>query len=216
MQLVIANKNYSSWSMRPWVLMTHFDLPFQETLVMLAKPDTVEIIRRYSPSGRLPCLIDGRVTVWDSLAICETLAERFPEKTLWPTDPVARARARSISAEMHAGFAALRNNMPMNIRARASADRLQRLDADTHADIGRIDAIWSEALAHSGGPFLFGEFSIADAMYVAVVMRFQTYGPVLSRAAADYMARVIALPAVQSWIAAAEQEEGIARYEEVL
>ncbi len=216
MQLVIANKNYSSWSMRPWVLMTHFDLPFQETLVMLAKPDTAEIIRRYSPSGRLPCLIDGRITVWDSLAICETLAERFPEKTLWSTDPVARARARSISAEMHAGFAALRNNMPMNIRARASADRLQRLDADTHADIRRIDAIWSEALAHSGGPFLFGEFSIADAMYVAVVMRFQTYGPVLSRAAADYMARVIALPAVQSWIAAAEQEEGIARYDEVL
>jgi glutathione S-transferase len=216
MQLVIANKNYSSWSMRPWVLMKHFDLPFQETLVLLAQPDTADIIRRYSPSGRVPCLIDGPVTVWDSLAICETLAERFPEKALWPVDPVARARARSISAEMHAGFGALRSNMPMNVRARTSADRVKHLDAETHADIVRIDAIWSEALAHSGGPFLYGDFSIADAMYAAVVMRFQTYGPALSSASAAYAERIIALPAVQSWIADAQKEPAIARYDEVL
>ena len=216
MQLVIANKNYSSWSMRPWVLMKHFGLPFQETLVLLAQPDTADIIRRYSPSGRVPCLIDGAVTVWDSLAICETLAERFPDKALWPADPVARARARSISAEMHAGFSALRNTMPMNVRARASAERVKQLGTDTHADIARIDAIWSEALAHSNGPFLYGDFSIADAMYVAVVMRFQTYGPSLSAASAAYAERIIALPAVQAWIADARKEPAIARYDEVL
>jgi glutathione S-transferase len=211
-KLVIADKNYSSWSMRPWVLMRHFGIEFEEILVRLALDDTDAQIRRYSPSGRVPALVetDGAV-VWDSLAIAETLAERYTQHALWPRDAAARAHARSVSAEMHSGFGALRNEMPMKIRARLPG---QGATPEALADVARIDALWSECLAQYGGPFLFGEFGIADAMFAPVVMRFNTYSPALSPAASAYAQRLDALPAVRQWCADALADERlIARYE---
>lgn len=204
MKLVIGDKNYSSWSMRPWVLMTHFGIPFEEVLIELDRPETKGAILAFSASGKVPCLItDDGLAVWDSLAIAETLAERFPQHALWPRDANARARARSVSAEMHSSFADLRTNMPMAIRTSKPGTGAT---PGTLADIARIDTLWSECLAASGGPFLFGEFSIADAMYAPVVMRFNTYAPQLSREAAAYAARVSAEPAVAAWIEAARKE----------
>jgi len=201
MKLVIGDKNYSSWSMRPWVLLKHFGIPFEEVLIELDEPGTKSSILAFSASGKVPCLVseDG-FAVWDSLAIAETLAERFPQHALWPRDANARARARSVSAEMHSGFGELRNHMPMNIR-KAKPGAL--------ADVARIDALWRECLAASGGPFLFGEFGIADAMYAPVVMRLNSYEPKLSPEAAAYAQRVSALPAVAGWVEAARRETHI-------
>ena len=207
MKLVIGDKNYSSWSMRPWVLLTHFGIPFEEVLIELDEPDTKSSILAFSASGKVPCLVTGDgFAVWDSLAIAETLAERFPQHAMWPREANARARARSVSAEMHSGFGELRNHMPMNIRkvkpgAGATPGAL--------ADVARIDALWRECLAASGGPFLFGEFTIADAMYAPVVMRFNSYAPKLSPEAAAYAQRVSALPAVAKWVEAARGETHI-------
>jgi glutathione S-transferase len=212
MKLVIADKNYSSWSMRPWVLMKHFGIEFEEILIRLAQDDTAARISQFSPSGRVPALIieQDRV-VWDSLAIAEALAERYPQHALWPRDAAARAHARSVSAEMHSGFGALRNAMPMNIRAHLPG---QGATPEALADVARIDALWSECLAQYGGPFLFGEFTIADAMFAPVAMRFNTYVPALSAAAGSYVARLADLPAVRQWIADARADERlIARYE---
>jgi len=212
MQLVIANKNYSSWSLRPWVLMKHFGISFEEIHIWLGQDDTAQQILAYSPSGRIPCLIDeNRRSIWDSLAIAETLAERLPQHALWPRDDVARAHARSVSAEMHSSFSALRNEMPMKIRS-----VLPGLDftPEALADVARIDAIWRECLHQYRGPFLFGEFSIADAMFAPVVMRFNTYSPALSPEAAAYVAHLTAQPAMQVWIYDAQVEgHAIARYE---
>ncbi|MCG5075035.1 glutathione S-transferase family protein [Paraburkholderia tagetis] len=204
MKLVIGDKNYSSWSMRPWVLMTHFGIPFEEVRIELGEPETKALILAFSASGKVPCLVtDDGLAVWDSLAIAETLAERFPQHALWPRDANARARARSVSAEMHSSFTDLRSNMPMAIRtSKPGADATP----GTLADIARIDALWSACLDASGGPFLFGEFSIADAMYAPVVMRFNSYAPQLSAKAAAYAARVSAAPAVAAWIEAARKE----------
>jgi glutathione S-transferase len=207
MKLVIGDKNYSSWSMRPWLLVKHFGIPFEEVLIELDEPDTKASILAFSASGKVPCLVtDDGFAVWDSLAIAETLAERFPQHALWPRDANARARARSVSAEMHSGFDELRTHMPMNIRkikpgAGATPGAL--------ADVARIDALWRECLAASGGPFLFGEFSIADAMYAPVVMRFNSYQPKLSPEAAAYAQRVSALPAVAEWVEAGRRETHI-------
>ncbi|MCP3726592.1 glutathione S-transferase family protein [Paraburkholderia sp. CNPSo 3272] len=207
MKLVIGDKNYSSWSMRPWVLLKHFGIAFEEVLIELDEPATRSSILAFSASGKVPCLVgDDGFAVWDSLAIAETLAERFPQHALWPRDANARARARSVSAEMHSGFGEVRNHMPMNIRkvkpgAGATPGAL--------ADVARIDALWRECLAASGGPFLFGEFSIADAMYAPVVMRFNSYQPKLSPEAAAYAQRVSALPAVIEWVEAARRETHI-------
>ncbi len=204
MKLVIGDKNYSSWSMRPWVLMTHFGLPFEEVLIELDQPGTKDAILAFSSSGKVPCLVtDEAVAVWDSLAIAETLAERFPQHAMWPRDANVRAQARSVSAEMHSGFGELRTHMPMAIRtikpgAGATPGAL--------ADVARIDALWCACLDASGGPFLFGEFSIADAMFAPVVMRFNSYQPPLSAQAAAYAQRVTALPAVAAWIDAARRE----------
>ncbi|TAM06568.1 MAG: glutathione S-transferase family protein [Paraburkholderia sp.] len=207
MKLAIGDKNYSSWSMRPWLLLTHFGIPFDEVLIELDEPGTKAAILQYSASGKVPCLMpDDGFAVWDSLAIAETLAERFPKHALWPRDANARARARSVSAEMHSGFFALRNAMPMNIRLKRPGVGTA---PDVLSDIARIDAIWRECLAASGGPFLFGEFSIADAMYAPVVMRFNSYHPQLSPEAGAYSRRVTALPAVAAWIAAARSETHI-------
>lgn len=207
MKLVIGDKNYSSWSMRPWVLLKHFGIAFEEVLIELDEPGTKSSILTFSASGKVPCLVcDDGFSVWDSLAIAETLAERFPQHALWPRDANARARARSVSAEMHSGFGEVRNHMPMNIRkvkpgAGATPGAL--------ADIARIDALWRECLAASGGPFLFGEFTIADAMYAPVVMRFNSYQPKLSPEAAAYVQRVSALPVVAEWVEAARRETHI-------
>lgn len=200
MKLLIGDKNYSSWSMRPWLLFKHFDIPFDEVLVLLYEPEqrpTVLALAEKS-AGKVPCLIgDDGLVVWDSLAIAETLAERFPEHALWPRDPLARAHARSISAEMHSGFGDLRSNMWMNIRASFPGKNAK---PGVLADIARIEAIWSACLTTYGGPFLFGEFSIADAMYAPVVTRFNTWQPALSDTAAAYVRRVTAVPAVKAWI----------------
>jgi glutathione S-transferase len=186
------------------VLLKHFGIPFDETLIRLGRPDTKSEILDVSPSGKVPCLItDAGDSVWESLAIVETIAEEHPEHAMWPRDAAARARARSISAEMHAGFADLRQNMPMEITTHAPGTGAT---PGALANIARIEAIWAECLAASGGPFLFGEFGIADAMFAPVVMRFNTYAPELSATSLDYAKRVTALPAVAAWIEGAREE----------
>lgn len=204
MKLLIGDKSVSSWSMRPWLLLTHFAIPFDEIPVRLGRPDTTEQILRYSPSGKVPCLItDAGEPVWESLAIIETLAEQYPQHAMWPRDAGARARARSISAEMHAGFADLRRDMPMDVRKRAPGTGHT---PDALANVARIEAIWQACLSAHGGPFLFGDFGIADAMFAPVVMRFNSYAPPLSDVARAYAERVTALPAVAAWIDAAGNE----------
>jgi glutathione S-transferase len=204
MKLIIGDKNYSSWSMRPWVLLKHFDIPFDEVRIDLYEPDAKAAILSHAPSGKVPCLVgDDGASVWDSLAICETLAERFPQHAMWPRDPAARAHARSVSAEMHSGFGELRSSMWMNIRASFPG---KGATPGALADIARIDALWCDCLDTYGGPFLFGEFGIADAMYAPVVMRFNTWQPALSDAAAGYAQRVTRHPAVHAWIEDALRE----------
>lgn len=204
LKLVIGNKNYSSWSMRPWVVMKAFGIPFKEINILLAQPDTSMQIADYSASGRIPILIAGEITVWDSLAICEYLAEQFPEKPLWPKDVAARAMARSICAEMHSGFTALRTSMWMNIRANFHG---KGRTAGSQADIGRISEIWENCFSKFGHHhFLFGEFSIADAYFAPVVMRFRTYDVSLAPALQAYAERVAAHPAVAQWMGEAKSE----------
>jgi glutathione S-transferase len=195
MHLVIGNKNYSSWSLRPWIAMKLQRIAFDEKRIHLYAPDSKAQILRHSPAGKVPVLQDGGTMVWDSLAILEYLAEREPR--LWPPDAAQRARARSLAAEMHAGFPKLREHMSMNVRKRYPG---MGRTAEVLADIARITAIWAQAK----GPFLFGEFTAADAMYAPVVLRFRTYaveGPNRS-----YMDAMLALPAMREWIEAAERE----------
>ena len=204
--LVIGNKNYSSWSLRPWLAMKQAGIAFNESNVLLARPESREKILRYSPSGRVPCLIDGELTVFDSLAVCEYVNEQYADGALWPHDVAMRAQARSVVAEMHSGFAALRAHMPMDIRSRdADKGQVALRREDVAADIARIHSVWSEYLAQ-GGPMLFGSFSIADAFYAPVVTRFATYGVKLSPLLAAYSDCVLSLPAMQQWIAAAKAE----------
>lgn len=206
--LIIGNKNYSSWSMRPWVAMTAFGIPFQEVRVLLDQKDTSSKIAEYSACGRVPVLLAGEMTIWDSLAICEYLAEQFPDKHLWPQDVAARATARSVCAEMHSGFAGLRTAMSMNIKAQLPG---RGRTAAAQADIGRISEIWEECLSRFGHhQFLFGDFSIADAYFAPVVMRFRTYGVSLAPALNAYCERVQAHPAVARWIAEALAETEVA------
>jgi glutathione S-transferase len=195
MLLVIGNKNYSSWSLRPWLAMKVLGMAFDEVRIPLYRPGSKEQILRYSPAGRVPILRDGDTVVWDSLAILEHLAERHPQ--LWPKDPAQRAKARSVSAEMHSGFAALRQHMSMNTRKRYPG---KGRTPEVQADIARIDAIWSEAK----GPFLFGQFTAADAMYAPVVLRFRTYEVEVRKQ--SYMDAMLALPAMRDWIEAAGRE----------
>lgn len=197
-QLVIANKNYSSWSMRPWVAMKAFGIPFTEIKIDLDRPDTAMEIAKYSAAGRVPVLIAGNIVVWDSLAICEYLADQFPEKKLWPANEAARAMARSICCEMHAGFTDLRSAMWMNIRADFAGKGRTN---GAQADIGRISEIWETCLSDFGHhQYLFGEFSIADAYFAPVVMRFRTYAVSLAPALQAYCDRVAAHPAVRLWV----------------
>lgn len=209
--LVIGNKNYSSWSLRPWLLLRHADIPFQEIRIPLDQPGTQAEIRRHSPSGRVPALIEGDLTVWESLAICEWAAERFPEKLLWPEDATARAIARAAASEMHGGFQALRDDLPMDIRNRRPG---QPYSAEAQGDIDRVQRLWADCRARfgDGGPFLFGRFGVADAMFAPVVTRFVTYGVGLSAAARVYVEAVLALPAMREWTAAAEAETEVIDY----
>lgn len=204
MQLVIGNKNYSSWSLRPWLGLKVADIPFEETLLPLYEPNARSQRLVFSPTGKVPLLIDGDLRVWDSLAIAEYLAEKFPDKHLWPQAIAARAMARSICAEMHSGFTALRNVLNMDIRVQLKTD----ITADVQADIDRIVAIWTECRTHFGatGPFLFGQFTWADAYYAPVVTRFVTYSTPLPPVAKTYVETILALPAMQEWIAAAHAE----------
>jgi glutathione S-transferase len=200
LKLVIGNKNYSSWSMRPWLALRANKIPFEEIFIPLYTDNAADKDRilSFSHSGKVPALIDGDITNWDSLAIIEYLAERFPEAGLWPEDRARRAHARSISAEMHSGFMALRNECGMNLHRPVGA---VELSADARANVARIQEIWIECLERHGtlGPFLFGAFGAADAMFAPVVHRFRTYAiPVAPRAAA-YMETMMALPAFAEW-----------------
>ncbi|HKO66282.1 MAG TPA: glutathione S-transferase family protein [Burkholderiaceae bacterium] len=208
--LVIGNKNYSSWSLRPWLAMKQAGVAFNEVNIVLSRPDSTAKILRYSPSGRVPCLIDGELTVFDSLAICEYINEKLIANdagdSLWPRDTAERARARSVTAEMHSSFAALRTHMPMDIRSQHPGRGRAALErSDVAADVARIQAVWNECL-EQGGPMLFGSFSIADAFYAPVVTRFATYGVRLSPLLAAYSDSLLALPSMQQWIAAAKAE----------
>ncbi|MEK7245600.1 MAG: glutathione S-transferase family protein, partial [Pseudomonadota bacterium] len=197
--LVIGSKNYSSWSWRPWLALKRTGAPFGEILIHLDDPNKVALIGAHSPSGRVPVLEHGAVKVWESLAICEYLAELFPEAKLWPGSPAARAHARAVAAEMHSGFGALRATLSMNIHGRATRPRdKSNLPAEVWADIERIVALWDDCRRHfgEGGPFLFGDFSIADAMYAPVVGRFRTYRVPLPESAQAYCDAIWAWPAV--------------------
>ncbi len=206
LKLVIGNKNYSSWSLRAWLLMTEAGIPFEEVRLSLFTPAFDEAIARHSPARRVPVLIDmaaGELAVWDTLAIAEYLAERFPEKRLWPEDASARARARSICAEMHAGFSTLRNAMPMNIANDLAGHGWSVRVQD---DVDRLVAMWREVLEAHGGPMLFGRFTIADAYFAPVLSRLKTYAVALPDDIGAYRDAVLALPGMQAWSAAARRE----------
>jgi len=210
--LVIGNRNYSSWSLRPWMLLKHLGLQFRELQIRLDTPTTKDEIERYSPSGRVPVLLDGELRVWDSLAICEYAAELAGRG--WPREPRARAVARSVCAEMHSGFVNLRTEWPMNARAR---HRRTVITPGLQADVDRVEEIWSDCRRRFGaaGPWLFGEYCIADAMYAPVVLRFNTYGAQISETARWYMAAALEDAILQSWLAAAKLEPWTLESEEV-
>jgi len=220
LKLYIGNKNYSSWSMRPWVLLTQAGIPFEEVMARFDSfaPDSgfKKVIGPVSPVGKVPALVDGDLVVWDTLAIAEYLAEKFPDKQLWPADVKARARARSICAEMHSGFAALRSACPMNIEAHLPdiGQLAWRDKPAVRADVARLVAMWSELLAQHGGPMLFGAFSVADAYFAPVVMRLQGYALPVPDDIAAYMQRVCALPGVKAWVDGALAEHDFRDFEE--
>ena len=208
MQLVIGNKNYSSWSMRPWVLMTHLGIPFTEKRIWLDTASARGEKLAHAPTARVPVLHDGDVTVWDSLAIIEYLAEQFPERGIWPEDERTRARARSLCAEMHSGFSSLRTDLPMNCRGRGARSTLRE---ETFEDIDRILQIWTETpreFAHDGS-FLFGRFCAADAFFAPVASRFLTYELPPEGEPSHYWRSLLALPAVQQWMDTAAKEPNV-------
>ncbi|HUA51096.1 MAG TPA: glutathione S-transferase family protein [Candidatus Sulfotelmatobacter sp.] len=206
--LYIGNKNYSSWSLRAWLVLKQAGIVFDEVVIPLYRPESKPAILRHSPSGRVPCLRHGDTVVWDSLAIAEYVADLMPEAKLWPADPTARAVARGVSAEMHAGFMALRQSMPMNLRAAHPGKGMTPAVRD---DVNRVTALWRDCRRRFAGakPFLFGDPTIADAMYAPVVARFATYAVVLDDAARDYVSLILGLPALQAWTEAAQQEPWI-------
>ena len=220
LKLYIGNKNYSSWSMRPWVLLKQSQIPFEEVMVRF---DSFEAGSRFkatilavNPTGKVPALVDEGLVVSDTLAIAEYLAEQFPEKQLWPADKAARARARSVCADMHSGFTALRSHCPMNIEA-SLADTgalLWRDQQALRADVARLVALWDGLLKTYGGPLLFGDFCIADAYFAPVCMRLSTYALPVPPSIAAYVARVKALPSVKAWMDAALKEQDFLDFEE--
>jgi glutathione S-transferase len=215
LKLVIANKAYSSWSLRPWILLAHFKIPFEEVVVPLDQPDTRKRILTFAANGKCPSLHDGAISVWESLAIVDYVAEKYPDKAIWPKQKGARALARSLAAEMHASFQALRNHCPTNFRRPV---RKRELTSEVEADVDRIQAAWAGARKDHGksGPFLFGRFSAADAMFAPVVNRFHTYDVPVKKGTREYMDAIMALPAWKAWIKDAEAEPWrIERYESI-
>lgn len=214
LHLVIGNKNYSSWSLRPWMALTMAGVPFRETVIPLDTPETRDLIAQHSGAGRVPVLHHGRLVVWESLAILEYMAEVFPEKNFWPKATAARAMARSVAHEMHAGFSALRNACPMNLRR---PKKTVPMSAGALADVRRIEEIWHECRTRFGrqGKFLFGKFGIADAMFAPVVTRLDTYGILVADETRSYMDSVMNTAAFQSWHRAALKETWIVPSDEV-
>ena len=217
MQLVIGNKNYSSWSMRPWVLMRQLGIAFEETRLRFDFTEGSafrQAVARHSPAGLVPVLLDDGFAVWDTLAIAEYLAERHP--AVWPADRRQRARARSLAAEMHSGFGALRSHCPMNIEAALPevGARIWAEQPEVQRNLARIESAWAECLAASGGPFLFGDFCATDAMYAPVCMRLITYALPVSDTTRGYMQRVAAAPGVAAWIGDALAEQDFLDFEE--
>jgi glutathione S-transferase len=212
-KLVIGNKNYSSWSLRSWLLLKEAGIDFEEHRILMDTDEFAAEVARFSPAGFVPVLLIEDRAVWDTLAIAETVAEMYPDKGLWPADPAARAHARSISAEMHSGFAALREAMPMNCRAMG---RKVTISDEVAADIDRIFAIWTDCHHRYGddGNWLFGDFSIADAMFAPVVLRFRTYGINLPASASVYPARLLESEAMQDWLLESESETEVISREE--
>jgi glutathione S-transferase len=210
--LVIGNKNYSSWSMRPWIGMKAAGIAFTDRVISLDDPDFKSKLRKLTPAGKVPVLIDGDLHVWESLAILDYVADKFPAAGLWPQDMAVRARARSIAAEMHAGFLPLRRHCPMNIWRPV---RPRALPPDVVANVTRIDTMWRECLERSGGPFLFGAWSAADAMYAPVVSRFHTYDVGVTKPSRRYMEAIMALPAWAEWTRAALAEPWVLPQDEV-
>ena len=220
LKLYIGNKNYSSWSMRPWVLLNQAGIPFEEIMVRFDSFDAgsqfKNAIGQVSPTGKVPALVDGDLAIWDTLAIAEYVAEKFPEKHLWPQDPKARAIARSVCAEMHSGFTALRSNCGMNIEAQLAdiGALVWRAKPSGRADVQRLVEMWSALLDKHGGPMLFGEFSIADAYYAPVCSRITTYALPVPAHIKAYVERVMALPGVQAWVKDALAEQDFVPFDE--
>jgi glutathione S-transferase len=213
LRLIIGNKNYSSWSLRPWFAMMVAGIPFEEELVPLHTPEFKARLGALSPAGRVPVLIDGDVVIWESLAILEYLNDAFPQARLWPQSPAARAHARAIASEMHAGFVPLRRACPMNLWRPVTTPSLV---GDVQANVARIDAMWTGCRTRFGqeGPFLFGAFSAADAMYAPVVSRLRTYGIAVGPQSAAYMATILSLPAWRAWYDAAVTEPWVLPHDE--
>jgi len=214
LQLIIGNKNYSSWSFRPWIAMKVAGIAFDEEVISLEAKDFKERVTRISGTGKVPALADGKVLVWESLAILEYLAERFPDAGLWPVESAARAHARVIAAEMHAGFVPLRRALPMNMWRPVTR---RELAPDVQSNVRRVEAMWTDCRTRYGadGPFLFGSFGAADAMYAPVVSRFHTYDVEVNAVTQAYMAAVMALPAWAEWRAAALREPWVLAEDEV-
>jgi glutathione S-transferase len=205
LRLIVANKAYSSWSLRPWILLAHFKIPFEELVIAMDRPETRANMLKYAPTGKCPSLHDGKIAVWESLAIIEYIAEAYPDKAIWPRGRAARAHARALANEMHAGFGALRQACPTNFRRPV---RAITLTTKVKVDVARIEAAWAHARATfgKGGPYLFGRFSAADAMFAPVVNRFHVYDISVSKMTRAYMESIMALPAWKAWIADAAAE----------
>jgi glutathione S-transferase len=211
-KLIFANRNYSSWSLRAWLVLKHFGIPFDEDMVLLSGDGWKETLRKKSPSGKVPVLIDGEAVVPETIAIIEYLNDKYPAKGIWPSDRLKRAQARAVSAEMHGGFSALRNAAPMNLRGSHPG----KVDFDPiAADLRRIEEIWGDLTSESGGPYLFGKFTAADAMFAPVATRIRTYSLPVSDVAMDYVQTIYALPAFQEWLAAAVKEPWIVEEDEI-
>lgn len=212
-KLIIGNKNYSSWSLRPWILMKEVGISFEEVRIPLFESGYKSEILKHSPSGKVPVLCTGSITVWDSLAICEYVSELYPEKSCWPDDIASRAMARSVSHEMHSGFFEIRNSLPMNCRKQTEMDKISR---ELQSEIDRVCEIWRSCrhLFSKEGNFLFGEFSITDAMYAPIVLRFNSYGIKVDDISGDYMETMMSLSSMQEWVAeAAKEKESIPEYD---
>ena len=212
MKLLFANRNYSSWSLRAWLVLKHFGIPFDEELVQLSGDGWQENLRKKSPTGRVPVLIDGEAVVPETIAIIEYLNDKYPAKGIWPSDRLKRAQARAVSAEMHGGFPTLRDTAPMNLRAshpgKVALDPIAR-------ELRRIEEIWGDMTSESGGPFLFGKFTAADAMFAPVATRIRTYALPVSDAAMEYVEAIYSLPAFQEWLSEAIKEPWIVEDDEI-